>query len=79
MTMKLLLLGTLAIGLAAPLRAEDGPCKADMEKFCKDVKPGEGRIVKCMKEHEAELSEACKAHKPKAGAKEKHEDKKAGK
>ncbi len=60
---RLLMLGGLACGLiAAPsARAEgDGPCKADMEKFCKDVKAGEGRIMKCMKEHEAELSEACK-------------------
>jgi hypothetical protein len=39
---------------------EDGPCKADVEKFCKDVKHGEGRIMKCLKEHDAELSEACK-------------------
>jgi hypothetical protein len=37
-----------------------GACKADREKFCKDVKPGEGRIVKCMKEHEADLSPECK-------------------
>jgi hypothetical protein len=37
-----------------------GPCKADYEKFCKDVKPGQGRIAKCMKAHENELSPACK-------------------
>ena len=37
------------------------PCRADMEKFCKDVKPGEGRIIECMKAHEAEFSEGCKA------------------
>jgi hypothetical protein len=37
-----------------------GACKADFEKFCKDVKPGQGRIVNCMKQHEAELSAACR-------------------
>lgn len=37
-----------------------GSCKADFEKFCKDVKPGQGRIVKCMKAHENELSPACR-------------------
>jgi hypothetical protein len=37
-----------------------GVCRADFEKFCKDVKPGQGRIVKCMREHENELSPACK-------------------
>jgi hypothetical protein len=39
-----------------------GPCKADIEKFCKDVKPGQGRIVQCMRQHEGELSSACKNH-----------------
>lgn len=38
----------------------DHPCKADREKFCKDVKAGGGAIVKCLKGHEAELSAACK-------------------
>ncbi len=37
-----------------------GPCKADYEKLCKDVKPGQGRIAKCMKAHENELSPACR-------------------
>ena len=37
-----------------------GPCAADVEKFCKDVKPGEGRILNCLKEHEKDLSPACK-------------------
>jgi hypothetical protein len=37
-----------------------GKCKADRKKFCKDVKAGEGRIIKCLKEHEVELSVDCK-------------------
>lgn len=36
-------------------------CHADAEKFCADVKPGRGRMMKCMKKHKDELSEACKA------------------
>ena len=34
-------------------------CTGDMEKYCKDVQPGEGRILKCLREHSQELSIAC--------------------
>jgi hypothetical protein len=37
-----------------------GACKSDIEKFCKNVQPGQSRIVQCMKQHEAEFSSACK-------------------
>jgi hypothetical protein len=60
---------------AGALKADDGktwPCKADAEKFCKDVKPGGGRIIDCLKQHQADLSAECKAKgleaKEKAGA-----------
>lgn len=36
-------------------------CKPDAEKFCKDVKPGGGRVVACLKQHKSELSAECKA------------------
>ncbi len=36
-------------------------CKADREKFCADLKPGDGQIGACMKQHEAELSPECAA------------------
>lgn len=39
---------------------ENGPCAEDLTKFCKDVKPGNGGIAKCLKEHESELSTTCK-------------------
>jgi hypothetical protein len=36
-------------------------CKPDAEKFCKDVHPGGGRIIACLKQHAADLSPECKA------------------
>jgi hypothetical protein len=56
------------VALIAPLlvpaagSAANGPCADDMAKFCKDVHPGGGSILKCMKEHENDLSPACKRH-----------------
>lgn len=40
--------------------ADTRPCADDVSKFCKDVKPGGGRIANCLKEHEKDLSPACK-------------------
>jgi len=36
-------------------------CHADVERFCKDAEPGHGRVRECLRAHEAELSDACKA------------------
>ena len=38
-------------------RISGGPCKADVEQFCKDLKGPD--IGKCLKAHEAELSQPC--------------------
>jgi hypothetical protein len=35
-------------------------CKADSEKLCRETKPGEGRVLRCLKQHEGSLSVACK-------------------
>ncbi len=35
-------------------------CAPDIEKFCKGVRPGEGRIAKCLKEHEQDISQDCR-------------------
>ena len=36
-------------------------CKNDVEKLCQGIQPGGGRILACLKSHEAELSGPCKA------------------
>lgn len=35
-------------------------CRDDSAKLCKGTKPGGGRILQCLKQHESELSPACK-------------------
>ena len=35
-------------------------CKDDMKKLCAGTQRGGGRIIQCMKQHEEELSPACK-------------------
>jgi len=37
------------------------PCHDEVQKFCAKVKPGRGRVSRCLNEHEADLSEACKS------------------
>jgi len=51
----------------------EGACKDDAKKFCANIKPGDGRMMDCMKQHEAELSQACKDNR--AEMKQKMEDK----
>lgn len=41
-----------------------GPCMGDIQKLCKDVPAGAGRIAECLAQHRSELSDACKAAFP---------------
>jgi len=50
-----------AQGAGAPAE-KPGPCKADVEKLCPGVQPGEGKILSCLKEHKAEVSPQCKTN-----------------
>ncbi|GBF50761.1 hypothetical protein LPTSP4_22880 [Leptospira ryugenii] len=68
----LFLLVLLSTQIGADPKAYKGACKADIEKFCASVEKGEGRIIKCLKENEASLSEACLAKR--AEVKEKHKE-----
>lgn len=46
---------------AAFTAAQRDACKADYETFCRDVIPGGGRIVKCLRDNAAKLRERCRA------------------
>jgi hypothetical protein len=36
-------------------------CKGDIEKACKTIPPGQGRVLSCLKGRESDLSPECKA------------------
>ena len=37
-----------------------GPCTETITKYCKDVTPGGGRVMKCLSDHRDDQSAACK-------------------
>ena len=39
----------------------DSVCGKDVARACKDVPPGEGRVVKCLRAREADVSPTCRA------------------
>jgi hypothetical protein len=46
---------------AQELTAEQrNACMGDYERYCKGVKPGEGRIIACLSKENEKLSPACK-------------------
>jgi hypothetical protein len=58
--MKHIMVVLVALLIPTATMAE-GECKADKERLCKDVVVAKGTVVACLKQHEAELSDACKA------------------
>jgi hypothetical protein len=60
--LALLVLSTTAS--AGPMKpiggtAAQGACHDDVDRLCKDVQPGEGRILACLKSHQADVSKGC--------------------
>lgn len=51
----------LGIVIGATASADDtGVCVREIETFCKDIPPIHGRVPKCLKQHERDLSPACR-------------------
>jgi hypothetical protein len=40
-------------------KAGEGACHDDVERLCKDVQPGEGRVLACLKSHKKDVSKEC--------------------
>lgn len=58
---SLVAVGLGSLSLSAPASAQDRPCADEMKKFCQSVGSSDRqKRVQCLKEHEAELSSACK-------------------
>ena len=44
----------------AALKFAASQCKTDLQKFCADVRPGEGRGLACLNKHDKDVSQTCK-------------------
>jgi len=46
--------------MRARARAFAQACKGDINKYCKGMRPGSGKLAKCLKDNQAKLTPACK-------------------
>lgn len=78
-TMRIVAISAFAlVALSGAGEAGDArsACKADYKRYCSNVQLGGGRVMKCLKENEASLSQPCKDAL--AEAKEKAQEKQQG-
>jgi hypothetical protein len=60
--LTLLVLAGVALALQNPqsARGQLAACRADRERFCQDVRFGGGRVLRCLEQHSADLSDGCR-------------------
>jgi hypothetical protein len=46
--------------LKSKFKGAQKACETDAETFCAEIEPGGGRIMKCLRENEKNLSESCR-------------------
>ena len=61
LALTLALVGFLMASAYDAVAAGENPCKADYKRLCGNVKPGQGRLQACLKQHKDEISPECKA------------------
>ena len=68
-TMAIALFAAGVMPEAGAQQRREGPCAADVKKFCGDVQPGQGGIGirSCLSARQAELNPACAADIKRAG------------
>jgi hypothetical protein len=50
---------TIVEKLTAKITKLENACASDIKRYCKDVTPGEGRMIYCMQAHEDKISPKC--------------------
>ena len=50
---------TIVEKLTAKITKLENACASDIKNYCKDVTPGEGRMIYCMQAHEDKISPKC--------------------
>jgi hypothetical protein len=61
---QVIMLGAVTVclgvwGSAPQGQAQEMPCTEEIRTYCADVQPGQGRILRCLKQHESQLAPAC--------------------
>ena len=59
--MKTVFMALMLLTSFSAFALDEKKCAGDVQKFCADIKPGGGAILKCLRDNEADLSAECKA------------------
>jgi Cysteine rich repeat len=55
-----MLMSPVALGLENDPPEVRSACRADFTELCRSVRPGEGRMVRCLRNRSDHISEACR-------------------
>ena len=58
-SLTLLFVGNLSAADIGPVEAAVEDCRKDIETYCKNIRPGEGRLVACLYAHKDQLTLGC--------------------